>query len=107
LTTIGLNPHKIITSKVISHEDLVVVFGERQQNGLKFKVNDHLSKDEFASLHKLYENIYAHPPPNDDYLNIFLKGWLTDQSGKVVNWVRYAYDTIEEQMKRAKRLGHH
>jgi hypothetical protein len=76
LTAIGLNPHKIITSKVISHEDLVLVFGERQQNGSKVKVNDHLFKDEFAPLHKLYENIYAHPPPNDDYLDIFLKGWL-------------------------------
>ncbi len=82
----------------------MLVFGERQQNGSKVKVNDHLSEDEFTSLHKIYENIYAHPPPNDDYLNIFLKGWLVDRSGKAINWVRYAYDTIEGQMKRAKRL---
>ncbi len=102
-TAIGLDPHKVITSKVIFHEDLVLVFGEKQQNGSKVKVNDYLFEDEFASLHKLYENIYAHPPSNNDYLGIFLKGWLVDRSGKVVNWVCYAYDIIEEQMKRAKR----
>jgi hypothetical protein len=43
----------------------VLVFGERQQNGWKVKVNDHMPEDEFVSLHKLYEKNYAHPPPND------------------------------------------
>ncbi len=63
----------------------MLVFSERQQNGWKVKVNDHLSEDEFSSLHKLYEDLYAHPHTNNNYPNIFLKGWLTYRSGKAVN----------------------
>jgi hypothetical protein len=54
----------------------MLVFNERQHNGWKVKVNDHLPEDEFASLHKFYEDLYAHPPPNGDYPSIFLKGRL-------------------------------
>jgi hypothetical protein len=99
----GFSIAKVNTSDVIFlKEYLVLVFSERQHNRWKVKVNDHLFEDEFGSLHKLYEDIYACSPPNGDYPNIFLKGWLAYRSGKVVNWVCYAYDTTKEQIKRAK-----
>jgi hypothetical protein len=53
---------------------MVLMFGERHQNGWKVMVNGHLFEDEFASLHKLYEDLYAHPPTNGNYPGIFLKG---------------------------------
>jgi hypothetical protein len=36
-------------------------------------------------LQKLYEDVYAHSPPNDDYVEVFLKGWPWKQKGEVVN----------------------
>jgi hypothetical protein len=50
LATIGLNPHKEIINKVISQDELVFMFGERNQNGWKVKKNEQLSTCEFASL---------------------------------------------------------
>jgi hypothetical protein len=49
--------------------------------------------------------VYAHLPPNGDYPYIFLKGWLVEQKGKVINWAFYVVYTTKEQMKMAKSLA--
>ncbi len=85
LVTIDLDLCKDIINKVISQDELVFAFGERNQNGWKVKENEELFTREFASLQKLYEDVYAHSPPNDDYVEVFLKGWPWKQKGEVVN----------------------
>jgi hypothetical protein len=46
---------------------------------------------------KLYEDVYAHPPPNGDYLAIFLHNPLPQNKDIRVNWVQYARDTTHQQ----------
>jgi hypothetical protein len=62
----GLNPWKYLTF-IVSIDDVVVVFGKRQQNGSKAKVNDSLSECDYKALHELYEAMYAHTTTNGDF----------------------------------------
>jgi hypothetical protein len=72
----GLNPCKEIIMSIVALEELTFVFGARQQNGWKANVNEVLIEKDCETLCKLYEDVYAHPPPNGDYLAIFLRNWL-------------------------------
>jgi hypothetical protein len=67
-----LNPYKEIITSVVVPKELDFVFGVRQQNGWKTSISDFLIEEECETLYKLYENVYTHPPPNGDYLAIFL-----------------------------------
>jgi len=62
----GLNPSKYLTF-IISIDDVVIVFGKRQQNGWKARVNDSLSEHDYKALHELYEAMYAHTATNGDF----------------------------------------
>jgi hypothetical protein len=50
-------------------------FGVRQQNGWKANVSELLTKKDYETLCNLYEDVYAHPPSNGDYLTYFFV-WL-------------------------------
>jgi len=54
----GLNPWKYLTS-IVSIDDVVIVFGKRQQNGWKARTNDSLSECE-AFLHTFNMKICIH-----------------------------------------------
>jgi len=43
--------------------------------------------------------MYTHAPTNNDYLTIFVRGWLADRKEKDGNWALYVYDCNHEQMK--------
>jgi hypothetical protein len=43
--------------------------------------------------------MYVHIPTNN-FLAVFLRGWLVHHKGRKVNWSQYAYDTTQEWMKR-------
>ncbi len=58
-------------------------------------------------LLKLYNDVYVHPPPNGDYLTIFLHGWLAHHKGHKLNWSLYAHDYIVQQMKKKHDLPLH
>jgi hypothetical protein len=62
-------------------------------------MNKHLDQLECDKLLKLYIDVYAHVPTNEDYLAIFLHGWLVERNGFLINWAQYVYDTTQEQMK--------
>jgi hypothetical protein len=49
----------------------------------------------------LYEVVYAHPLDNGQYSTIFLQAWLAQCKGHKVNWIKYAYDCTQLQMKKA------
>jgi len=50
-------------------------FGKRfSPNGWKVESCDLLNEEDYLGILKLYEAIYAYPPSNGDYSNIFLKG---------------------------------
>ncbi len=70
----GVDPRKEIL--VVSHDDLVVMFGQRNQNGWKVCMTKVVTTQDCFALLKLYEKVYAHPPTNGDYRGIFLQGWL-------------------------------
>jgi hypothetical protein len=72
----GVDPQKEIL--VVSHDDLVVMFGQRNQNGWKVRMTKDVTTQECSVLLKLYEKVYAHPPTNNDYFGILLRGWLVE-----------------------------
>jgi hypothetical protein len=75
LKSSGLDTHCDITSKIVSKDDLLSYFGKRSSpNGWKAKACDLLSVEDCLAILTLYEIVYAHPPSNGDYSNIFLKG---------------------------------
>jgi hypothetical protein len=54
-------------------------------NGWKVKMSNLLNVEDCSEFLKLYESVYAHPPSNGDYFNIFLKAWLAHKKGHLVN----------------------
>lgn len=96
----GLNPHKNIKESLVTHEELVSTFGVRQQNGWNAIISEFLVVQDYEMFLKLYEDVYAHSPSNDDYLNIFLHGWSVKCKGHIVNYAQYAHDTTQQQLKR-------
>lgn len=79
----GVDPQKEIL--VVSHDDLVVMFGQRNQNGWKLRMTKDVTTQECFALLKLYEKVYAHPPTNSDYSGILLWGWLVERKDTHVN----------------------
>jgi hypothetical protein len=76
LDDVGLNPYKDIKEFLVTYEELVFTFGVRQQNGWKKIVNDFFTVQDCEMLLKLYNDVYAYPPPNGDYQAIFcVVGW--------------------------------
>jgi hypothetical protein len=59
-----------------------------------------LDKLECDKLVKLYIDVYAHAPTNENYPAIFQRGWLAERNGFPINWAQYAYDTTQGQMKK-------
>jgi hypothetical protein len=104
LSNFGMDPQKDLNFCLVSIEEVEHVFGKKRQNGWKIKVNEILTIANFCALLKLYEDIYAHPPPlappHGDYLIVFLHGWLAHHKGHKVNWSLYAHDCIMQQMKK-------
>lgn len=79
-------------------------FGKKlSPKGWKVKPCDLLSVEDCEGILKLYETIYAHPPSDGDYSNIFLKGWLVERKNYCINWDVYAFDRNQELMKRVRR----
>jgi hypothetical protein len=67
LSNSGINPRRDIDSSVVSHEQLIQVFGKRHTNKFKMKVNEHLTVQECDSLNRLHQVVYARPLANGDY----------------------------------------
>jgi len=67
-------------------------------------MNKHLDQLECDKLLKLYIDVYAHVRTNEDYLAIFLHGWLVERNGFLITWAQYVYDTTQEKMKRSFSL---
>jgi hypothetical protein len=76
LSNSSINPCRDIDYSVVSHGQLIQVFGKRHTNKFKVKVSEHLTTQECDSLNRLHQGVYAHPPANGDYLGIFFQGWL-------------------------------
>jgi hypothetical protein len=91
-----------VNSFVLIHEKLKIAFGKREHNGWKVRPNELIICSNYARLQKLYELVYGHVPTNGDYSTFFLRGWLVQHKNHEINWAQYAYDTIQEQMRRTK-----
>jgi hypothetical protein len=77
----GLSAHKEIATSLISKNEIAFVFGARQPIGWKVSISEFVTAEDCESLFKLYEDVYAHPPPNNYYLGVFLCGWLVQWKG--------------------------
>lgn len=55
----NLNPNKEIITFVMVCKKLTYVFGVRQQNEWKANFNEYLTEEDYETLCKLYENVYA------------------------------------------------
>jgi hypothetical protein len=58
----NLNPSKEIITFIMVCKELTYVFGAKQQNEWKASVNEFLTEENYETLCKLYENVYAHLP---------------------------------------------
>jgi len=63
------------------HEELKKVFGKQKHDGFKPKPNEHLNVTNCDALLKRYKTLYVHPLNNDQYFEIFLKGWFAHYNG--------------------------
>jgi hypothetical protein len=89
----------------MAHEELTSIFGVRQQNEWKASVSEFLTEKDCEMLCKLYEDVYAQPPLNGDYLVFFyMVSWFSVK-GVQANWAQYVHDTTHQQLKRATRLA--
>jgi hypothetical protein len=68
-------------ASLVSNDEIPFVFRARQLNGWKVSINEFVIIEDYEALFKLYENVYTHPPPNGDYLSVFLHGWLVHRKG--------------------------
>jgi hypothetical protein len=66
---------------LVFENEITFVFGARQPNDWKVNINEFVTTKDCETLFKLYEDVYAHPLPNDDYLGVFLHGWLVQWKG--------------------------
>ncbi len=104
LNAFGLDVRRDISIGIVSKDELVTYLGKRSSsNGWKVKPCDLLNANECEGIMKLYETIYVHPPSNGDYSNIVLKGQLAERKKYCINWVLYAFDNNQEQMKKVKK----
>jgi len=71
----GLNPRKEIIAFVVAPEEFTSIFGARQQNEWKPSISEFLIEKDCETFCKLYEDVYAQPPSNGDYLILF-STWL-------------------------------
>ncbi len=55
-------------------------------------MNDHSIVANYDALSKLYDVVYGHAFGKDQFSTIFLKGWLAQHKGHLVNWTNYAFD---------------
>lgn len=72
LNNVGVDPCNALDFDLVPCVKLEEVFGKRTHNGWKPKPNEQLIPTNCATLLKLYELVYAHPPYNGQYLTIFL-----------------------------------
>jgi len=77
----GLNGHKEIIVSLIFDDEITFVFGVRQPDGWKVSINEFVIIKGYETFFKLYEDVYTHLPPNSDYPNVFLRGWLVQRKG--------------------------
>jgi hypothetical protein len=71
-----LGPQWDLDSSMLTHEELEVAFGKREQNGWNAKPNELITCTNYVGFQKLCELVYGHVPTNDDYLTIFcVVGW--------------------------------
>jgi hypothetical protein len=97
----GLHVHKEITMSLVFDNEITYVFGVRQPSGWKVNINECVIAKDYETLLKLYEDVYTHPPSNDDYPSVFLCSWLAQWKRLQVNWAQYAHHTTQQQLKRA------
>jgi hypothetical protein len=98
LYNVGIDIRNNLDLDLITNVELEEVFGKSGQNGWKPKPHDKLTN--YATLLKLYEVVYAHPLDNGQYSIVFLRAWLAQCKGHKVNWIKYAYDYTQLQMKK-------
>jgi len=58
-------------ASLVSNDEITFVFSARQPNGWKISINEFVIIKDYEAFFKLYEDIYAHPPPNGDYPSVF------------------------------------
>lgn len=67
-----LNPWKNIIF-IISINDVVFVFGKRQQNGWKARLSEYFNECDYKALHELYEVVCAHTSTKKNSCSILMR----------------------------------
>jgi hypothetical protein len=68
-------------ASLVSDDEITFMFSARQPNGWKVNIIEFVIVEDYEAHFKLYEDVYAHPPPNGDYPSVFLHGWLVHRKG--------------------------
>jgi hypothetical protein len=93
LCNFAIDPHHDIDLDVVSIEQVIEVFGSRNANGFKLKVNDHLTKRNYESLNHLNQFFYVHPLTYGNHPNIW--GFLVNCHGIKMNWAKYIHNCTQ------------
>jgi hypothetical protein len=68
-------------ASLVFADEITFMFSVRQPNGWKVNISEFVIVEDYETFFKLYEHVYAHPPPNGDYPSVFLHGWLIQRKG--------------------------
>jgi hypothetical protein len=52
-------------------DEITLVFSARQPNGWKVNISEFVIVEDYETFFKLYEHVYAHPPPNGEIPKCF------------------------------------
>ncbi len=66
-------------------------------------MNDDLTHINYDTLFDVYDDVYGHALDNGQFSTIFLKGRLAQYKGHLMNWMEYAFDCTQSQMKKASK----
>jgi hypothetical protein len=95
LCNFAIDPHHDINLDVVSIEQVTEVFGSRNANGFKVKVNDHSTKKDCGSLNHLNQIFYVHPLTYGNHPSIFIWGFLVNCHGMKMNWAKYIHSCTQ------------
>ena len=99
LPNCGFNPRKQLSTKHVTHEDVLALFGQR---GCRL-TSPHLPQSNKLSLLNLYWRIFGtEEVTNNEVQGWILKGYIAEKKNFEINWAKGAAMTATEMARREK-----
>jgi hypothetical protein len=78
-------------ASLVFNDEITFVFSARQPNGWKVSISEFVIVEDYETLFKFYEDVYAHPPPNGDYPTVFFTRLVSSLKGALSELAQYSH----------------